>query len=461
MDGKDETKELALMLNEPKKAIVTMSLPLLVAFFISNIQLFVDSFWCSGLGPESMSAISITGSLYWVIIDVGTGMGVGVSTAVARALGASDRNRANSLLSQSLALGIAISILTAVAVLVVSDPILLLMGGEEIDLSLCKQYLYPYLLSCIPLILYGIMVGMMRGEGAAKKTMYLSVSASIINIILDPIMIYSLGLGVLGASVTTCISFIVVVAIGLAWYSRDKMYLKPSFKGFRFKKDELYDIARVGVPHTAELVLIPLMMIPQNMFVVQIGGQDGIVCNFTPYRFIALAAVLAQSLSSAMIPVSSAAIGQKDYKKAVAGFRYTTKMCIISGLILSVLVFVLAGPLSYVFTYSEDMARFQAEFVKVIRIYSFVILFLALIDVSSSILQTIQHSTVAMCAMFFRECLFILFYWISTFISMDAIYWSLLLAQALGATVMVICATHWTKKTFGDACVQSGRGMTG
>jgi Na+-driven multidrug efflux pump len=114
--------------------------------------------------------------------------------------------------------------------------------------------------------------------------------------------------------------------------------------------------------------------------------------------------------------------------------------------ILSVAVILLAEPLSYVFTYSEGMSELREEFSKVIRIYGFVILFLAVTDVCSSILQTLQYATLAMGTMFFRECLFILFYWISTFISMDAIYWSLLIAEGLGALIMMIFANYSIRK---------------
>jgi putative MATE family efflux protein len=442
----EETEDLKKMLDEPKSAIRSMSLPLLLGFLIANLQLFLDSFWCSGLGPAAMAAISITGSLYWVVTDVGVGMGVGVSTAIARALGAKNDERANSMTSQALCLTILLSIITSLVIFVIAEPLLRFMGGSEIELDLCYEYLYPYLICSFPLMMSGILTGILRSEGAAKKSAMLSVATSVFNMILDPILIYGLNLGILGASIATCISFTISVIVGLYWYLSGRMYLRPKFKRFRFRMDELKEIFIVGVPHTLELVLVPLMIIPQNYFVVQIGGEQGIVCNFTPFRYVSLAAVPAMALAAAMVPVTSAALGQKDYPKALVGYSYTAKVCIIIGVILSVAVILLAEPLSYVFTYSEGMSELREEFSKVIRIYGFVILFLAVTDVCSSILQTLQYATLAMGTMFFRECLFILFYWISTFISMDAIYWSLLIAEGLGALIMMIFANYSIRK---------------
>ncbi|MFA6804417.1 MAG: MATE family efflux transporter [Candidatus Methanomethylophilaceae archaeon] len=147
-----------------------------------------------------------------------------------------------------------------------------------------------------------------------------------------------------------------------------------------------------------------------------------------------------------MVPVASVALGQKDYGKALVGFSYTVRICVIISVVLSILVILFADPLSYVFTYSEGMEYLQSEFVKVIRIYGFVILFLVVIDVCSSILQTLQFSQLAVVTMFFRESLFILFYWISTFFSMDAVYWSLLIAEGIGAVIMAVFAIYAVRK---------------
>lgn len=439
-DGK--TSDLERMLSTPERAIRSMAPPLLISFLIANLQLFIDSFWCSGLGPTALAAISITGSLYWVIVDVGNGMGVGVSTAIARALGAENQKRANSIASQAVILTIVLAAVTSAVIIAISEPLLRFMGGGDY-MDTCMDYLIPYLVFSFPVILYGVMNGMIRAEGAATRSMYISVSASILNIILDPVLIYGLNLGVGGAALATCVSFTAVILVGAYWYRSEKMYIRLSFRGFRFRKSELDDIFVVGIPHTAELVLVPLMIVPQNALVSEIGGQDGIVCNFTPFRYISLAQIVAQSFAEAMIPVGSAAIGQKDFVKTKRCFWYTTRICLIVGIILSAIVFIFAEPLSYAFTYSDDMARFQKEFTKVIRIYSPIILFLALISVSSGILQVLEYSKLAMITIFVRECMFITLYWLAT--SMNGIYWSMTAAEGMGAFLMAFCALYAIK----------------
>ena len=80
------TKDLESMLGDPKKAILSMTLPLIVSYLIVQINLFVDTSWCSGLGSDASSAVSSISPLYWVVAGLGTGIGVGASTAIALSL---------------------------------------------------------------------------------------------------------------------------------------------------------------------------------------------------------------------------------------------------------------------------------------------------------------------------------------------------------------------------------------
>lgn len=437
MEG--ETADLRKMLDEPKSAILSMSLPLFVAFLISTVQLFVDSVWCSGLGPEASSAISVSGPVYWVIMDVGAGLGVGASTAIARALGAKDKARADSLASQMLAFIVLLTFAMMGAMALSARPILAFMSGGE-NVGLCMEYVVPYIFCCYALVMSGVIAGMLRAEGAARKSMALSVAASLINLVLDPVLIYGLGLGVLGASIATCASFAATASVGIWWYLAGSMYVRPSFKGFRFIRDQLWDIFAVGIPHTLELVIIPLMMMPQNALVTKIGGPDGIITYSLPFRFVSLAVVPARALSASMIPVASAVLGQKDYGKAMAAFGYTLRTGVVISTVLSFVILFLAGPLSYAFSYSEDMSRFHDEFTKVTMIYAFVTVSVAVVGICSGVLQTLRLAQLATLTIFVRECLFLAFYYVSTFISMDAVYWSLLLAEIVGAAMMAYFA---------------------
>ena len=441
-----ETESISMMGTDPAKAIRVMSVPLLFAFLLSSVQLYIDSFWCAGLGPDPNSAITLAGPLYWVIVDIGAGLGVGASTAISRALGAKNYARVNSLASQIIMLMLVTSVVLSIVVFCVAEPLISFMsGGKNVDLSM--QYLIPYLFSSSFIMLNGVILGMLRSEGEARRSSALSILASVINIILDPILIYMCGLGLTGASAATCLAFVITTLIGLYWYFSGKLFIKPSFKKFRFVKEQIWDICRVGIPHAMELALIPILMMPQNALVVQVGGTDGMITYSLPYRYITLAMVPAQAIAAAMVPVASYSIGKGDRGNVLFSIRYSAKLVSIISIILTIILLIFADPFALAFTYTDDMAQFRDEIAMVIRIYALVLITATGTHLCSAVLQTLCYSQMATVTMFIRELLFLVLFYISTFFDMSAIYWSLDIAFTIGATMMVCCVMYAIRKT--------------
>ncbi len=442
----EETENISIMGTNPAKAIRTMSIPLMFAFLLASVQLYIDSFWCAGLGPDPNSAITLAGPIYWIILDVGAGLGVGASTAISRALGAKNYARVNSLASQIIVLMVLVSVVLSFILFLASEPLISFMsGGKNVDLSM--EYLIPYLVCSPFLMLNGIVLGMLRAEGEARRSSGLSIFASLINIIMDPILIYVLDLGLFGAAWATCLSFIITTVIGLWWYLRGKLFIKPSFRNFHFIKEQIWDICRVGIPHSLELAVIPMLMMPQNSLVVAVGGTDGMITYSLPYRYISIAMVPAQAIAAAMIPVASYSIGRGDRENVMFSFKYSAKLIALISILLTVVLIIFADPFAWAFTYTDDMAQFRDEIAMVIRIYALVLITITGIHLCSSILQTLCYSQLATVTMFIREIIFLILFYISTFFDMTAIYWSLDIAETAGALLMVICVLYALKKT--------------
>lgn len=84
------------MLSDPKMAIIAMAVPLFIYYLVCELQLFIDSYWCSGLGAAPLAAQSLASPIYRMIVAVGAGLGVGASTAIARAFPGTENARTAS-----------------------------------------------------------------------------------------------------------------------------------------------------------------------------------------------------------------------------------------------------------------------------------------------------------------------------------------------------------------------------
>lgn len=436
-DRNGRTKGLDNLLSDPKRAIISMAAPLFLSMLVGNLQSFIDSVWCSGLGSDELSAISISSPVYMLIIAVGSGIGLGASSAIARFLGGNDRASAEKTLNTTIVLILIVSIASSVVMWFLAEPLIRFCGGGN-NIDLCMEYTRPFLFLSFFLMMNGVLAGTLRAEGASRTSMALSMTASLINMVLDPVMIYVLDMGVTGASVATCISFIAITAIGLRLYTAGRTYLSLNLKGFRFERPVLHEIGLVGIPCSIEMILSPLLIIPEQALVVSCGGSDGLVVYVNAFRFISLALIPASAISKSLLPILSASIGQQDMPKIRESIRLTYRIVLALETSLAIVIFLSAEALVSLFMNSDSMEELRDELVLATRIYSITCIFNSVQGVGMSVLQSSRHAFLATAMTFVRELMFLTAFFIASGISMHAIYWSL---DAVNLCMMCIMIT--------------------
>ena len=120
MDNK--SKDLEILLGEPKRAIRSMALAFIFAMAVIEINQFVDTFWVSGLGADASSAVATVTPIYGLMMCAGLGIGVGAITSIAFRLGQGEHAKANSLAANSLTLTAGIAAVSSVIVAVTAKP---------------------------------------------------------------------------------------------------------------------------------------------------------------------------------------------------------------------------------------------------------------------------------------------------------------------------------------------------
>ena len=439
------TKDVENLLSNPHRALLSMSLPLLFALIVENLQTFVDGVWCSGLGSDALAAISLAQPIYGMIAAVGTGIGIGVSAAIAKFIGAADRESADNATVGTLMMVLVLSLVSSVVLWFASEPLIMFCGGEG-PLDLCLEYIRPFLLMSFFLMMNAVWAGMLRAEGAATRSMMLSIIASVINIVLDPVMIYGLGLGVLGASLATCISFAATTAIALRWYLSGKLYVSMDFKGYRFRKATLMEVCIIGVPCIVEMAVQPMLAVPQNAIVYSCGGEEGLVAYIYSFRFIAIALIPTVAIGKSLIPIISAGIGQNDPGKIMESCRIAYRFTLIMETFFMVVILLTADILVNAFMNSESMALMHDEMALALRICSLTCIFHTFRILGTSILQATRHAVVASVLTVSREFLFIGSFMVAATISMHAIYWACDVTNFIMMFLISAFAFHYLRK---------------
>lgn len=244
--------------------LISMSVPMMLSMLIQSLYNIVDSIYVSRLGTDALTAVSLAYPLQNAIISVSVGIGVGITSAISIYLGAGDQERANRSATIGLALTVFHCILFILAGLFVTRPFLELFTDRPEVLSEACDYTYVVLCFSFGCLLQVTMEKIFQGIGEMKLTMYLLTSGCIINIILDPILIFGyLGfpaMGVKGAAIATVIGQICAFLLYIVVYLRKSLAIRIHPKYLRFDKKIIAQIYGVGIPSSIMMILPSILV---------------------------------------------------------------------------------------------------------------------------------------------------------------------------------------------------------
>jgi len=213
---------------------------------------FFDAFWVAKLGHEAIAAVTVTVPFQIVIIAISVGSGIGINALVSRRFGENDVEATNRTAGQIFPIAAFFGILLLLLAVFMPRPILTLCGATPDVIDLATQYLVTVAYG-LPFLIASILANhLLRGSGEAVKPMIFMVTASVVNIILDPFFIFGYGIfpemGVQGAALATVISHILGALMGLTFIIARKSVYRLKWHYLIPKLSMIRDIYRVGLP---------------------------------------------------------------------------------------------------------------------------------------------------------------------------------------------------------------------
>lgn len=401
-----QTKGVKTLLGDPKKAIIKLSIPMIAAVLSHTIYNLTDAVWVSGKGPASLSAVGFTFPFLFFAMAIGNGIGIGSGAAISRRIGAKDKRGADSIASHAIVIMLIIAFLFTAAMIYLARPLMQLMGaGDALDLSV--TYARIIFAGIIFIFFMQTAGSILRSEGDAKRAMVAMLAGSLINIVLDPIFIYTLGLGVAGAAWATILSMFVVTLITFYWlFIEKKTFVSFRFKGFRFDKNILADIGKVGLPASVSQTSMALMGFALTAIVASVGGPDGVAVYTTGWRVSTLATLPMLGVAGAVTSVTGAAFGAGDYKKVEISYMFALKAGVLVESVLALLTFLFASQITWIFTWSEETVRIIDDLTQFLRVIWILFPTVAFGMLSSALFQGVGKGLYALILTLIRTLLF-------------------------------------------------------
>ncbi|MBE6508629.1 MAG: MATE family efflux transporter [Methanobrevibacter sp.] len=357
----NDSSSVDIMLQNPKKALIKMSIPLIISLLITSFYNLIDAVWVSGLGADALAGVGFFTPIFMILVGFGNGLGSGAAFALSKYLGEDNKQKADNASIHSIILDIIVSLILTVILLVLLNPILNAMGAGQ-TIGYATDYGVIILLGSVFIILSNALYGIFRGEGDTTRPMYAMIASAILNMILDPIFIYSLNLGVKGAAIATIISAVFVILILIYWfYIKKDTYLKPNLVNFSFQKDISIDVIKVGIPASIQLLNNAFFAAVFSALLAFVGSTDSVAVYSTGWRIVTIGTTPLLAIGTALISVIAANYGAKNYKNIRIVHRYAMKVSIVVACVVAILTNVFAGDIASVFASSASSVRILGE----------------------------------------------------------------------------------------------------
>ncbi len=324
-----------------KKALFQLGVPTVIGLLMTGFYNFVDSYFVAQLGTEAMGAIAITYPLLTLIPGIALLFGNGGSAFISRLLGSGDHDKAEVVLSSTIGYAVAIGILIQGALFFLPQ-ILTFLGASENVLPYAMEYSEILFISFIFHIPAICLMNLVRAEGAIGLSTASQLVGAILNIILDPIFIFTLNMGIKGAAVATAIAQFVAFAMLISYYIFDKSLLKFSFKKIYMKKWILIPILQIGIPLFAINLFQSVSLGMANKF-ASFYGDPTVAALGIVNRVIGMSTFAVTGFSRGYQTFTSYNYGANNMDRVREGTRVAMIWSLGGAIVLSVLQIVFAG----------------------------------------------------------------------------------------------------------------------
>ena len=298
------------------------AMPGIIAMTAMSIYNMVDSIFIGhGVGAMALSGLTVAKPFMDICAAFGTLVGVGASSLVAIKLGEKDYRSANDILANVIILNVLLGALVMAVGLFWLDPILYAFGASDATISYAREYMEIILAGNILTHIYYGLNSMLRSIGHPRISMYATILAVSLNVILDPIFIFVLDMGVRGAAIATIISQLVSVIIELIIFLNPKEVIHFHRGIWRLKRDITMRALGIGTAPFLMHMAGCFVVIVLNNQLKRYGGDMAIATFGMTNRFMFFFAMIVMGIQQGMQPIVGYNYGANLHARMVRAYK--------------------------------------------------------------------------------------------------------------------------------------------
>ena len=428
--------------------LIKLSIPAIIGMLIQSLYNVIDSIYIGRLSTEALSALSLSFPIQMMLIAIGVGTGVGASSLISRLLGQNRVKRASNAAEHVILITVLYGIIVGVAGFFFADDIVRLFTDDPTLRKLAYQYIRIILIGSFGVFLPAVFNYILRGEGNTVAPMVTMLIGAILNIILDPFIIFGIGffpkLGVQGAALATVFSrFVGGIFITYILFS-DKNEIQIRLKDFEFDFEIIKEIYQVGVPAMVNRILVSIAVVGVNKIVGSFNTTAiAVVGMFFRLQSFFLMPIF--GLNQGYLPLVGYNYGHGNPQRMKKTIFYGSLIAFFFAFIGFLLFRIFPEPLIKLFNSDPELLRLG---IPALRRISFAYLFMSLNILGSATFQAIGKGVPSLFISLLRQTVLLLpvMYFLGNTFGVDYTWFAYSIAESITLVVLVIWLSVSIKK---------------
>ena len=426
------------------RLLITMSLPIMISMLIQALYNIVDSIFVAQISENALTAVSLAFPIQNLIIAVATGTGVGINAMLSKSLGEKDKKSVDLAASNGLFLALLSSI--AFVILGVFGSRLFFLSQTRIPeiVDMGTTYLTICCVFSFGIFFQITYERLLQATGRTLLTMITQSTGAIINIILDPIMIFGLfgfpKMGIAGAAAATVIGQILaaILSVFINHYKNHEVTVR--IRGFRPHGHTIKRIYSVGIPSIIMASISSVMTYGMNLILIRFTETATTVFGvyFKLQSFIFMPVF---GLNNGLVPIISYNYGARRPKRINAAIKYSTIYATLLMLIGTAAFLLIPQTLLSMFNASQKLIEIG---VPALRIISLSFLFAGFAIVCSSVFQAMGNGMLSLYVSVGRQLIVLLpaAFLLAQTGNLNAVWWSFPIAELVSLALSVLFLFH-------------------
>ena len=318
--------------------LVKQAVPASIGILVMSLNILVDTIFVGNwIGSIAIAAINVVLPVSFFIAALGMAIGVGGSSIISRALGAQNKNKALCTFGNQITLTVVLTTVLVVFGLIYIDDIIPAFGGKGRIFEPAKIY-YKIVLYGIPLLALCMMGNtVIRAEGKPKFAMYAMLIPSVVNLVMDVILIKVFDFGMHGAAWATTGSYLLCFLYILWFFLSKRSELKINMKHFALKGNIVSEISSLGFVTLSRQAVVSITYLLMNNILFDLGGESSVTAYAIVGRMLMFALFPVYGITQGFLPIAGYNYGALKYSRV----RKTISTAIKYGAGLAAIIFVL------------------------------------------------------------------------------------------------------------------------